>query len=444
MHHGSYLIAPTVSRHGPAKLDVFDGIATLLACLWAAEVILGGPGYWSFGDNVTIRKVLFAFNIFWFSALFVLGRIRLRHTALALATAVLLFIAVWGALIPLWGNRPLGLALQDGAPAAVVLLGILYHEFFATRRAQWERLCRVIVYCLVAIALFNVALWFLGMINDAGNVAAQRIALYYFTLGRIESAPPLYIGILPDGFFRAMWITGTLYVPALLYCVASRRAGGVILFSVALFVTYTRGLWIAAVFGVLVAQLLSARSEPFMNLLQIRLRNVFKAMLAGLAIGAAFIVSEHASFEVVGSRLTSAFSDNAAGERLGQVFPLIEAWMHAPFFGHGFGASASVIRSSETPYTYELTLLALLMKTGLIGFFAIAIFVCLDCLRYLSLTRRISRQAYAGIAGILAYLLAGTTNPYVGNMVGMSVMSFMLIKLSLENNWSLRGENSPA
>jgi hypothetical protein len=68
--------------------------------------------------------------------------------------------------------------------------------------------------------------------------------------------------------------------------------------------------------------------------------------------------------------------DSVSGSvRLKQIFPLIELWSEAPFFGNGANAySLSYIRNHDFPWSYEWTYLAWL---GQIGIFGVLLFICL-------------------------------------------------------------------
>lgn len=70
-------------------------------------------------------------------------------------------------------------------------------------------------------------------------------------------------------------------------------------------------------------------------------------------------------------RLASLLSSNLATEsedlRLAQIPALLEKISERPFFGNGFGSYASILRSEERPFMYEVDYLAVIMKLGIIG-----------------------------------------------------------------------------
>ena len=298
---------------------------------------------------------------------------------------------------------------------------------------MWRDFCVIIFAALSLIAVVNIGLWILGMSGLLSELAVQGIVLYWFTLGKLDPAPQLYIAMTPEGFFRALWITGTLYVPALLYCVAQRRFWGCVLFAAALIATYTRGLWLGAVIGIAIAQLVSHRMKLFVD------GRIAASALVLLLLGALALpllpqfADQDGVLGLVGYRVSTTFTDSSADERYEQVDPLLYAWQEAPWFGNGFGAQASLLRSEEVSFLYEITALALLMKLGIVGMIAVSVLLGAPWAYSLLRNRPPSRNACASIAGVVAFLVAATTNPYLTNFVGMSAVCFMLLQLHIEH-----------
>lgn len=414
------------------RLTGLEQIGFLLICAFAVEVILGGPGFWAVG-GVSLRKLLFTVNLAYFGLLWVLGRFRLSPSELGVVAALLAVMLVWIVMLPaLSGERQITLALQDGLPLATALLGLLVQAFFRRQPSLWPTFCRAMTASLAAVALLNLALWGLGASGEAGNVIAQAIALYWFTWGHPELSPPLYLGMMPDGFFRAMWITGVLYIPALLYCIAQRRTAGILLFSLALLVTYTRSLWLAAFVAIVIAQALSSPRQRFIDLHM----TFVAAAVSCLGLIAVLLWSQTGEdrglLSLLGERAGSAFSDTSADERYEQVAPLVDAWSRSPWFGRGFGAQAALVRSEDAPFSYELTVLALLMKVGVVGLVSLLLLVGGSWLAALLAARPRRRSDCAGLAAIVGFLLAASTNPFLLNFVGMSALCFMSMKLHLD------------
>jgi len=414
--------------------DALTRIGYVLACVFAIELIAGGPGYWIVGP-LSVRKMLFSLNVAWFAFLWAMGKIRLRNSEILLASALTVTMLLWVVLIPLTRHaEQLALAVQDGLPIATCYLAVFYLAFFRRRGELWKSYCTVVASTLASVAVANIALWLLGMSGDAGAVVARAVAQYWLTLGNVDLAPPLYVGSTGDGFFRAMWITGTLYLPALLYCIAARRRVAALIFVVALIATYTRGLWLGAALGIAYAHVLSPKGRPFLDS-PILLVAVVVALVTGVGVLIAPLESGNLDLiDLIATRIGGTFSDVSAAERYEQIGPLVDEWVKAPWFGHGFGAHASVIRSEEAVFSYEITGLALLMKLGIVGMIVIGLLLGLPW-AVMSVKPGRSGAMCAGLASLVAFLIAATTNPYLTNFVGMSAVSFILLKLYIETSY---------
>ena len=110
-------------------------------------------------------------------------------------------------------------------------------------------------------------------------------------------------------------------------------------------------------------------------------------------------------------------SDAVAMSRRDQFFGLVNGWLQQPLFGSGHGAPVrGLIRSPEMPWAYELTYLALLYHTGIVGFVAYSAGLLWTFLK----SRQIARTGWpqapylvATLVGTASFVLANATNPYL-------------------------------
>jgi hypothetical protein len=109
-------------------------------------------------------------------------------------------------------------------------------------------------------------------------------------------------------------------------------------------------------------------------------------------------------------------TDPVAMLRRDQFRALVSGWLDAPLLGSGHGVPASVIRSVETPWSYELSYVALLFHVGVLGAMAYAAgFVWIGVTAH-----RIARAGWTEAPGLVAtlvgttmFLAANATNPYL-------------------------------
>lgn len=146
--------------------------------------------------------------------------------------------------------------------------------------------------------------------------------------------------------------------------------------------------------------------------------------------------------------LSSAFDfSTAEGAARGptQLQVLLAEWLEAPVFGQGLGAvAAGLIRSAEQPWAYELSYVALLFHVGIVGVavYAYGLFWTVQQ------SRRIARQggalaapAVAILVGLLSFLAANFTNPYLLKFDSLWVL---FLPVALINTWMLRNADAPA
>lgn len=114
------------------------------------------------------------------------------------------------------------------------------------------------------------------------------------------------------------------------------------------------------------------------------------------------------------------FSDNDSNlERVYQFNSLMKEIYKYPLFGHGAGAVADYIRSDDQPWTYELSYIAFIFHYGIFGFLVYligVIFIILSLLNISSkesIDRDVKVFIIAFVTGMISFLIANATNPYL-------------------------------
>jgi hypothetical protein len=127
-----------------------------------------------------------------------------------------------------------------------------------------------------------------------------------------------------------------------------------------------------------------------------------------------------AGFTFTGDNLSVAERD-----RHDQYFALIESWSDSPVLGSGLGGVASIIRSDEHPWSYELTYVALLFQVGFLGLaaYGLGIFWMLThCWRIVAKGGPYARFICAHFVGLCSFLIANASNPYLAKFDYMWVI----------------------
>jgi len=136
-----------------------------------------------------------------------------------------------------------------------------------------------------------------------------------------------------------------------------------------------------------------------------------------------------------GFRFSSGMS---ASIRREQFHALMSDWAEAPLYGYGHGAVATgFIRDPEMPWAYELAYMALLLHTGLLGFLAYSAGVAWIVWMGLCMIRsghRIGLYILPVLVGMICFLIANTTNPYLEKYDYIWVI---FLPVALINQWLL-------
>lgn len=100
-----------------------------------------------------------------------------------------------------------------------------------------------------------------------------------------------------------------------------------------------------------------------------------------------------------------------------QTDALIKGWYNNTFFGQGIGSYAKdCIRSSSTPWSYEMVYISFLHQFGIIGviiYFGLVINMCICIINKAKINKKISAYYLSFFVGMVCFLIAGATNPMV-------------------------------
>ena len=107
----------------------------------------------------------------------------------------------------------------------------------------------------------------------------------------------------------------------------------------------------------------------------------------------------------------------SAFRRQEQFKQLLNGWLENPFLGAGHGATVDVNPNNRNlPWAYELSYLALLFQTGLIGILIYGSAVAWIFFKGLKMVRRspdVASLLIPTLAGLACFLVANITNPYL-------------------------------
>jgi hypothetical protein len=299
--------------------------------------------------------------------------------------------------------------------AYTLMLTGLAHE------ARLWRIGRLLAWATIAICLYcaSFILWSLGMLPDTLYIAldqGQRIGFYQ---GMVEFT----VKSLGSLVFLVPFVTAALLAWPSDAPIARRS----------LWLALALGLCIGLLSGRRALQLVLVLGLPialaFRQLMPQRVRDAqrsrfLKTLAGGAAVTLLAVLALQATYglrlDVVWTTFKTGFQftvDPVAQTRARQFEALVEGWRSSPLLGSGHGAPApGVIRSAEMPWAYELTYLAFLYHTGLVGFLlhgAGVAWIYVHSIRIIRAGSRLAPLMVAVLTGTTAFLVANATNPYL-------------------------------
>ncbi len=156
--------------------------------------------------------------------------------------------------------------------------------------------------------------------------------------------------------------------------------------------------------------------------------NLFRMLFIGIAFLTALLITVQKlgliDVSLVYEKFISAFAskenvaDVSTSIRYDQFDLLIKSWLQNPLLGKGHGAvSQYIVRSNQFPWEYELSYVALLFQTGIIGVLIYLGLLFWPIYKGWRLLKRVNNEAailiISAIVGSSCFLIANATNPYL-------------------------------
>lgn len=340
-------------------------------------------------------------------------------------------VLAWAVVLVATGAVFIGVGYVNDAPGALrvssvyLLWPVLFTVFVALlNRVSVRRLLAVLGYASVALGLYGAT--YIG--HEVGWLADS----FYVELDQGQA-----IGLY-DGFveYNMYSIAGLIFlVPFLFSGLLHWRDGEVPLARPWLWLGYALCLALAllsgrrALWGILLVTPMIyfcfAFFRPTVRQHVLRGWGVILLTVGVLvATGLLFDLSPQKMLTYFLSSVSSVSSESLSLRHL-QAVALYEGWLESPWFGHGHGAVASVIRSEEMPWAYELTYLALLFHTGIAGTLVYAAcigWVYWQGLRVIRESSELGSWMVPVLVGLTAFLIVNATNPYLAKFDFMWVV----------------------
>lgn len=206
-------------------------------------------------------------------------------------------------------------------------------------------------------------------------------------------------------------------------------------------------LWLALILGSVASILVGRRTligvicvSPFIAVFIGKYKkSISKSIIKKIFIGIVVILLVFMTYFFIGKKLNVKLRiDNSQTTlmklgtelRFSQFDALIQGWKEKPLLGAGFGINAEgSIRSETTPGMYELSYVAMLFQTGIIGitiYFLLIAWLFKMCVKIIKSNEENSTWMVAILTGVTCMIIANATNPYIQSFDGLWVFFYPL------------------
>jgi hypothetical protein len=383
-------------------------ISLTILSLFVIDLVLLGPyGVEIFGINT--RKFLFLTLIFF--SIFLIKREESKNKIIKLIAilVLILYIMIWGILVPVLKQENLDLALLELRSYLWIILLIIIGTYIKLDNENIVR--KSFIFSMRVFSILILFLWIAAEKYERPEFAfAFRLFMSNLN-GENNINDNLFIGPIDDGSFRVMWISSFLLPVAtyVTYLVKNNynKLIDYILFSAATYASGTRAFILIQIL-LLIIIIIKSKSSLIQKFL----------ISFGSLISAVILIKELISSE---RRIIDFASElDVENPRFSQALSLFELFNKAIFLGNGFGAHAEMVRNEAAPYSYELVFLSLLTKIGLVGFIPL-----ISYLSYIFIMH-LNKENNLKIFMIISLLFITSTNPYLATPYFMLAIALVI------------------
>lgn len=369
----------------------------------------------------------------------------------------LLLNIIWITIVPALNGTNLSNAFLDADSVFILFLFFPIHYLIEAGVIDWDKIRKIILVSILIESFFYLFLYVGSRINmDFGSLFFEFI--HSITFG--NSVIPVVI--LGNNFVRVIFTTAVFFLVGYYLIILKLDDLKKIYYVWFLFITtaflstMTKSLWYGFFFGLVIIYFLSISLKENKKTVIFNLVKVTALSIAYIALMNTILFSNMIFVRTVNTTVTdSSISPNYQSKsklttendpfqsdyegtvqsneiKLVQTKLLIEKWEQQPLFGFGYGSYLqNYIRSSESPYSYEMLIPSMLMKLGIVGCLVWAVFLIFIVFIGLkgSKTRKLFFNAWVSL--IVMFFFSIQTNPFLFNFCGIEILLFIIIELSI-------------
>lgn len=358
----------------------------------------------------------------------------------ALAKPIIGIALLYSMVGILWSIYGLGVGNPGAARVMTVMAvyPILFTGLGAMFDGRREALERIFIYSAFLLIVMDLAYVAWTIVDPANPLAASLVAMYgdwavvddnanylKFTLPNLSTV----LFLLP--FFIIKYIHSGRR-PLHLFILIS--------LLVISFLSGRRAIYVSSILAIFVGYLATMGTRPTRKR---RIGWPGWGTIVVILVAIAFYVYSSEYMKSVIDSIFNFSTDGSNIERRNQLHALWQGFAEMPFFGHGAGAVASYIRSAEQPWSYELFYVSLLFQYGTIG---VLIYAGGACWIVSYLIRKVHSGGrdsfeFAYLVGLIAFMIATATNPYLGKFDYMWVLFIPVAMINDDLRNRIRQDN---
>ncbi|MEQ1484579.1 hypothetical protein [Methyloglobulus sp.] len=402
------------------SLDIY--LFKISGLIFMLDIMFTGSGVWSDVLGLSVRKICF-FALSFSSLSIWIRKKRVKKKECYAILGILFFLLLWVFFIPQIKNMSLNNSILD----AQSLFGLIFLPAIASSVIYgnyWQAFKGKIYFSSVLLAIIHIVFGLMEMLYPEFGSKITVLTRLILEPMNTDGKTSVYIGYVGD-MFRVIWGSSVLLLMGYYFLIKTvsnpaKKIFVFMLFCVAIYFTQSRGLLIS----VIVMYALMLLNHYLLYRIKFNLFTLFFLGSALVLITIPVIVLSDPDF-LSSIGLDRDISDDLRSD---QVRPLLVAFFDNLFWGNGFGASVDVVRSETMPWSYELSILALYMKCGIVGILFLIVCFVLFCLTeaipYVVSNVRV--KLYDLYALLFALIFASNTNPYLFNLIGYAILNIAI------------------
>lgn len=382
-----------------------------------------------FFSGIPIRKI--SFFIFFSTIFFIMLSRKIKLGVLICTLGFIFYGFFFAGLVPVVRDGSIANSISQVLPYTIPFLALFIASFIDDKTND------------VCNDFFSTMIFFVGVVhciaslsyffNDKiGNAIYFILSVYLNDVASTDDMTPDFSGsilITRIQFGISVFLILYFYFKIKNYIFLKTRFNKIKLFVSFLFILITQSR--ALIFSALLIPVMFY----FYLVLQPLLKNSFLravSFVLNLFIPTllTYLIVQFDPLKLMG--LTREYGEEL---RLLQQNSLLDGLSDNIFFGISIGSPANIIRSVDTPWIYELSIIAFISQIGVLGL--AFLFLLLFSFAYYLSTAKKSENAKIevnhkknalALSAIFSFVLASNTNPYLNNFIGGFILLVFFIE----------------